>query len=107
MAHEQRRGNGGRTAIQVGEIIAQARIAIVCRLAQKPEFFRQSSARDKRREAESAVSGDDGRDALARLATVQGFVEESTVVVGMDVYEAGGQDTPGAIDLDLGRRIAE
>ena len=89
----------GRRPVKRGEIIGEARIAVIALLADQIERRRRARRRGQRREADAAIAGNHGRDALAGLRRHVRRREQRPVVMRMHVDKAGRDDLSGHVDL--------
>ena len=107
MADEEARVGGRRRLAEGRHVVGEPGIAEILGSAEEIEGRQDGAAGAERRKADSAVAGDDGGDALARLRGHVPVEEEEIVVVGVGVDEAGGDDAPRRVDGARRRRPTE
>ncbi len=81
-----------RRAVERGEIIGKAAIAVIGGVADQVERRRRRMVDRQRRQADPAIAGDDGRHPLARLCRHLRGGEQGAVVMGVHIDKAGRDD---------------
>ena len=81
----------GRVAVQRRQISVEAGKKLLRLAADDVQRRRRIALNGERREADAAIAGDDGGDALADLAFHQRVAQQRAVVVGVGIDEAGRQ----------------
>ena len=89
----------GRLPVERGEVVGKARIQVIALFADQVERRRRALFQGQRREADAAIAGNHGRDALAGFRRHVRRREQRPVVMGVHVDKTGRDDFSGDIDL--------
>ena len=91
-------------SVEGGEIVGEARVAVIGGVADQIERRRRRLVEQQRRQADPAIAGHDRGDALARLGRHFRGGEQRAVVMGVHVDKAGRDDLARDVDLACARR---
>ncbi|MNS74261.1 hypothetical protein D3C72_1077310 [compost metagenome] len=98
MAHQRQAVDGGGRGVQRVGVVLHAGVEFARVLGQQVQRGRHHIARRAhRRQADAAVAGDHGGDALADFGPHQGRAQQRAVIVGMAINEARRHHLAGGV----------
>ena len=106
MPDQGRHIDGGRACLERTKIGRERFKTVHGRAGDKVQG-RHRIVRPERRQADAAVAGDHGRDALAHLGLHQRIGKREPIVVGMDVDKARGHDEATDIDFLVSTHVVQ